>query len=465
MPPIPHSQFLVPRSSFFIATDFESHQCPVIRFTRRSRTPSQLTTQQLMKNLLHRFARWFMRKTTPGTLASPSAPFFLDAFRQRRQPTPSELLGELKSTAWACASINASVCASLPPRLFVMTGAKQAPPRCATRRIEPALVKQLSTARPALASQVVEEVVDHPILSLFRQVNPSQNSFDLWDLTELYLEVVGSAYWLLDFDPLLNIPSTIWILPAHLVFPRRMPDSPRLIDFYEYRGLTFQQLPPERIIHFRFPDPRDPYLSGLSPLRACFEQAALVSDFAAMKRSIYDNAGLPGVLLTPNESISPEERDRLEKLWAQKFTRGGQGKALVADSSMSVTLLSHSMGDLAALADMKATKADIANAFHVPLPFLSGETNLANMQASDHLHKTLAILPRLRRRDEKLNEQLIPLFDPTGRLFFHSPDPTPANQQYLLQQEQSDLRFGVRTINEVRASRGLAPVAWGDKAM
>jgi len=50
-------------------------------------------------------------------------------------------------------------------------------------------------------------------------------------------------------------------------------------------------------------------------------------------------------------------------------------------------------GNLAALADMKATKADIANAFHVPLPFLTGETNLANMQASDHLHKTLAILP------------------------------------------------------------------------
>ena len=55
------------------------------------------------------------------------------------------------------------------------------------------------------------------------------------------------------------------------------------------------------------------------------------------------------------------------------------------------------------------------------------------------------------------------VFDPSGRLFFHSPDPTPANQQYLLQQEQSDLRNGVRTINEVRASRGLSPVAWGDR--
>ena len=48
-------------------------------------------------------------------------------------------------------------------------------------------------------------------------------------------------------------------------------------------------------------------------------------------------------------------------------------------------------------------------------------------------------------------------------LFFSTPDPTPANQQFLLQQEQSDLRNGVRTINEVRTARGLAPVVWGDK--
>ena len=121
------------------------------------------------------------------------------------------------------------------------------------------------------------------------------------------------------------------------------------------------------------------------------------------------------------------------------------------------------MGDLAALADMKATKEDIANAFHVPLPFLSGDTNLANMQAADHLHKTLAILPRLRRRDEKLNEQLIPLFDPTGRLFFHSPDPTPANQQFLLQQEQADLRSASARSTRCARRAGCAPVAWGDK--
>lgn len=33
----------------------------------------------------------------------------------------------------------------------------------------------------------------------------------------------------------------------------------------------------------------------------------------------------------------------------------------------------------------------------------------------------------------------------------------------MLQQQESDLKHGVRTINEVRADRGLQPVEWGDK--
>ena len=416
-----------------------------------------------MQNYLHRFARWLMRKTAPASLIPSSASSFLDAYKRQRPPSAAELLAELKNTAWTCASINASVCAAFPPKLYVSTSQSQAKPRCATRSLEPLFLKRLREAQPALAHRDIEEVIDHPLLTLFRQVNPVHNSFDLWELTELSLETAGSAYWLLDFDPLLNIPGAIWILPAHLVTPKRSQNSARLVDHYEYRGQTVQRFAAERVVHFRFPDPRDPYTAGLSPLRACFEQAALTSEYAAMKRSIYDNTGLPSVVLTPSEPISPDERERLEKLWRQKFVRGGQGQALVAESALSVTLLSQSMGDLAALADMKATKEDIANAFHIPLPFLTGETNLANMQAADHLHKTLAITPRLKRRDEKLNEQLIPLYDPTGRLFFHSADPTPANQQFLLQQEQSDLRHGVRTINEVRASRGLSSVAWGEQ--
>ena len=111
--------------------------------------------------------------------------------------------------------------------------------------------------------------------------------------------------------------------------------------------------------------------------------------------------------------MGEEERDRLESQWNNRFRRGGTGKVVVAESSLKVSLLNQSMGDLAALADMAATKNDIANAFHVPIAFLTSQTNLANLQASQSQHMSLAISPRLERRDEKLNAQLVPLFDPS----------------------------------------------------
>src|SRR6202035_3983389 len=120
------------------------------------------------------------------------------------------------------------------------------------------------------------------------------------------------------------------------------------------------------------------------------------------------------------------------------------------------------MGDLAALADLKATKEDIANAFHVPLSMLSSDTNLANLQAAEHQHMSKAISPRLCRRDEKLNEQLIPLYDPSRRLFLASEDPVPINSEMDLKQRESDLKYGILTINEARNERGLPEVPWGD---
>jgi hypothetical protein len=73
-----------------------------------------------------------------------------------------------------------------------------------------------------------------------------------------------------------------------------------------------------------------------------------------------------------------------------------------------------------------------------------------------------AIFPRLQRRDEKLNEQLVPLYDPSGRLFVASEDPVPYNQELAWRQEEVDLKYGIISINEVRQDRGLPPVAWGN---
>jgi HK97 family phage portal protein len=159
--------------------------------------------------------------------------------------------------------------------------------------------------------------------------------------------------------------------------------------------------------------------------------------------------------------IGEEERDRLESQWNAKFRHGGAGRILVSESGLKVQLLNQSVGDVAALAEMGQTKEDIANAFHVPLSFLSTETNLANLQAADNQHMSKAIAPRLRRRDEKLNEQLIPLYDDSRRLFLASADPVPSDPDASFHDKDINMKYGIFTINEIRALEGYDPVPWG----
>src|SRR5205085_7373161 len=122
----------------------------------------------------------------------------------------------------------------------------------------------------------------------------------------------------------------------------------------------------------------------------------------------------------------------------QRLPQGRQRPGRGGRHAVTVQLLNASIGDLAALAEQGATKEDIANCFHCPIAFLTTQTNLANLYASERLHMTKAIGPRLQRRDEKLNEQLVPLFDPSRRLFLASEDPLPVDPSHTLQQMEAD---------------------------
>jgi HK97 family phage portal protein len=409
------------------------------------------------------------RKSAPTSLAGGqwSGTSYVDAWKRTRDPSPNELMAELKGVAWACASINAAVCASNPPALYVASSLGDQAAKCRTkaisRRVEQHLRNQVHLQPFTKAARQIEEVTEHPLLKLLAQANAIHSAFDLWELTTLYLEVHGRAFLYLDLDPVLSVPRAIWPLPAQNVTPRRDPESPNLIDYYEYHsGRQRQEFMPEQVIFFRYQDPKDPYLGGLSPLRACFEQVALQSEYAATKSALYENRGVPSALLSPDAAIGEEERDRLETQWNSKFKRGGGGKVVVTQMGMKLQLLQQSLGDLAALADMKATKEDIANAFHVPLSYLTTQTNLANLQAAQTQHLNLAITPRLSRRDEKLNQQLVPWFDPSRRLFLASEIQGATADESTWQRAMNDLKYGVVTVNEVRADRGLPPVPWGD---
>src|SRR5260370_29744928 len=196
---------------------------------------------------LFRLARWMRPKNAPASLTGNqwTGTSFLDRYQRNRQPNANELLSERKGTAWTCATMSGSVGAVYPPRLYVATLETQLQARCLTRAL-PVAVEHRLRASPNLPPRItkaatIEEVLDHPLLTLLQKVNPVHNSFDLWELTTLYLEVHGSAYWYLNLDPLLGTPTEIWPLPSQNMTPRRGANSRNLIDYYEYRNGASEQ--------------------------------------------------------------------------------------------------------------------------------------------------------------------------------------------------------------------------------
>src|SRR5947209_1058582 len=139
-----------------------------------------------MRSFFNRLARWLVRKTAPATVRNGmlERPSFVDAYRRLRTPSGHDLLAELKNTAYACATLNASVCATYAPRLFVSTRPGEANPRCLTRSLSPTERSDLFR-RPDLAlrlkgAEQIVKVLHHPLLTLLRAVKPTHNAHDLW---------------------------------------------------------------------------------------------------------------------------------------------------------------------------------------------------------------------------------------------------------------------------------------------
>src|SRR5215831_15133222 len=121
----------------------------------------------ILANAFARLADWLRPKAMPSVLAGPqwTGTSFIDSYKRNRQPTPNEILAELKNTAWTCASINSATCANYPPHLYVITEHNQPRPKCLTKALSPHTERRLR-ALPRLHARTksaarIEEVTDH----------------------------------------------------------------------------------------------------------------------------------------------------------------------------------------------------------------------------------------------------------------------------------------------------------------
>jgi len=388
---------------------------------------------------------------------------YQDAWSTRRLPNPWELLQMYKGDAYSCASINAQAVASQTLRVYVTTAKNEQPTkRWQTRSLKTAEVKtvrkmcnDLPTMRKALR---IDELVDHPILDLLAAPNEFMDGFRMMELTDLYLEMTGVAYWYKERDGM-GMPAKLWLVPTTEMYPVR--------DQYGYTVRyeavrSKKAIPVEDVVFFSFPDLFAPYSRGKGPAQAGWGQITLQDKAESYNHSTMENRGRPDMIVIPKEALGNAEATRLEARMNRKYRRAGAGGVMVSEQAVTLAPTGFSNKDLEMFQLQEASKLNTANNFNVPISFLKSEdVNRANADAGHYQHAKLALRPRCLRIAGTLNLQLAPDFD--ARIALAYDDPVPVDTDTTLKERESNLNNALTTVNEEREEIGMPAVEWGEK--
>ena len=243
------------------------------------------------------------------------------------------------------------------------------------------------------------------------------------------------------------------------------------ITHYEYTmNGRVHRFKPEQILHFREANPANLY-KGASPLQACAR--TFDSDVSASKwnHNFFRNNGMPSGILSFGGARFAEG---VFQNFVRKFKKQYEGtsnahKLAILEKTPEFLDLSKSQKDMqfAELADHSMRR--ILASFRVSKFLLGGteDLNRATAEAAEYVFQKNSVLPRLRRIEERLNQDFLSLFPvkATERLFFTFDDPTPRNEELRIRKRESDAKIGARTVNELRNEEGLAPIEGGEKPL
>lgn len=376
----------------------------------------------------------------------------------------NSLIQAYRNWVYVCANKNATAVASVPLKLYVAKQAKTKirgyPAKSVTKekdvflRSNPTL-NDLDCVRKAVE---IEEILEHPFLQLMRNVNNFMNSFTLWEMTELYQELCGNAYWYVPTDGA-GVPQEIWPMPPQNM--KIVPDKEKFISGYKFmKGMKGTVFDEEDVIHFKFPDPNS-YYYGKGPLAAVTDAYNIGQNMNKYENALFTNMGrLEGAFET-DEEISNTEFERLKEEIKQMFSGvENAGKSPLLDKGVKYKSYGFPPKELSFIEGRKEIKESIANAYGQSLGLYDKEANRANSEMATYSFMKDAIRPRCIRIEEKLNEKMLPRYD--ENLFVAFDNCVPEDREYLLKERESNLKTGYSSINQELQRQGQEKVDWGD---
>ena len=322
----------------------------------------------------------------------------------------------------------------------------------------------LTVYRRSSDGSLVSVGTDHPAQRLLERVNPWYTRGDLWRATEIYLSLWGSSYWALERDE--HGRREIWPLRPDRVSV--VPDSQQYIRGFLYMGRNGPvAYTADEIIWMRYFNPLEEF-AGLSPVAPARMAADMGKDRLRFNRNFLRNSAQPDFVLLTNETMTDNEIEEFYNRWEARYRGPGNAhRPAIASFVRDIKTLGFSQRDMDFIQGLRWSLEEVSRTFGVPKPLLSDleRATFANINAAERIFWRNTILPEMRFFEEQLNRMLLPRLgypDLVVQFDTASIEVLREDENARVSRESQQLDRGVLTINEVRRSRNLPDVPWGD---
>jgi len=304
----------------------------------------------------------------------------------------------------------------------------------------------------------------HPMQRLFDRVNPWFTRGDLWRATEIYLNLWGSAFWALERDD--QGGWEIWPLRPDRV--SILPDKRQYIRGFVYYGRSGPvAYTADEMLWIRYFNPLEEY-AGLSPIAPARMSVDMGQDGLKYNRNFLRNSARPAFVLLTTESMTDAEIEDFYNRWESRY-RGpaNPNRPAIASFVRDIKTLGFSHRDMDFIQGLRWSLEDVSRVYGVPKTMLSDleRATFSNFNAAERMFWRNTMVPEMGFLEEQINRMLLPrLGYPELSVSFglESIEALREDEASRVTREVQLLDRGVLTINEVRRTRKLPDVPWGD---
>lgn len=274
-------------------------------------------------------------------------------------------------------------------------------------------------------------VVQSKILDILMNPNPFVSFYDFMELHEMYMELTGKSYWYIAKDKI-GRPQEIYLInPMYVI---TYPDKDKFVKGYGYRaGMEEIPLEVDEVIFFNFPNPINPY-DGISPAKSVADSIESHKYSTAYNKNFFYNGAEPkGIVNFPE--VNDDDYETLKECWKENYggVDNAHKTAFIRGSQVSYTAIQISQKDMDFFNLKLQSRDEILGAYGVPKSILGivEDVNRANAETAEYTFAKHTIRPRLRKIQEKLNNEFVPLFKEETGVTLKFVDPIPENKDFV----------------------------------